>query len=70
MTVKKRNVTTSRHSIQEKLEAVRQRMYGELSYQEVLDRYGISGSTFGDWLKKYRGEVLRLVGKKAYLCTC
>ena len=36
-------------------------MYGELSYQEVLDRYGISSSTFGDWLKKYRGEVLRLV---------
>ena len=50
MTVKRRNVTTSRHSIQERLEAVRQRMYGELSYQEVLDRYGISSSTFGDWL--------------------
>ena len=56
MTVKRRNVTTSRHSIQDRLEAVRQRMYGELSYQEVLDRYGISSSTFGDWLKKYRGE--------------
>ena len=57
MTVKKRNMTTSRHSIQERLEAVRQRMYGELSYQEVLDRYGISSSTFGDWLKKYRGVL-------------
>lgn len=39
-------------------------MYGELSYQEVLDRYGISSSTFGDWLKKYRGEVLRLGREK------
>lgn len=64
MTVKRRNVTTSRHSIQDRLEAVRQRMYGELSYQEVLDRYGISRSTFGDWLKKYRGEVLRLGREK------
>ena len=44
MTVKRRNVTTSRHSIQDRLEAVRQRMYGELSYQEVLDRYGITAN--------------------------
>ena len=59
MAVRRRNVTTSRHSIQEKLEAVRQRMYGELSYQEVLDCYKISSSTLGEWLKKYRAEVLR-----------
>ena len=59
MAVRRRTVTTSRHSIQEKLEAVRQRMYGELSYQEVLDCYKISSSTFGEWLKKYRAEVLR-----------
>ena len=64
MAVRRRTVTTSRHSIQEKLEAVRQRMYGELSYQEVLDCYKISSSTFGDWLKKYRGEVLRLGREK------
>ena len=36
MSVRKRNVVTGRHSIQEKLEAVRLRMYGELSFNEVI----------------------------------
>ena len=64
MSVKRRNVTTSRHSIEEKLSAVRQRMYGELSFQEVLDRYGGCGSTLSEWLRKYRDEVLRLEREK------
>ena len=34
-------------------------MYGELSFQETLDRYGISKDTLSGWLKKYRSEVLR-----------
>lgn len=34
-------------------------MYGELSYQEILERYHVSGSTFSSWLHKYRVEVLR-----------
>ena len=41
------------------MEAVRQRMYGELSFQETLDRYGIGKDTLSSWLKKYRSEVLR-----------
>ena len=60
MSVRKRNVVTGRHSIQEKLEAVRLRMYGELSFNEVLSRYGITSATLSLWLKKYRSEVLRL----------
>ena len=64
MVVRSSNVATSRHSIQERLEAVRQRMYGELSFQEVLERYKVSHSTFCGWLKKYRSEVLRLEPEK------
>ena len=64
MSVKRRNVTTSRHSIEEKLSAVRQRMYGELSFQDVLERYGVCGSTLSEWLRKYRDEVLRLEREK------
>ena len=64
MVVRSSNVATSRHSIQERLEAVRQRMYGELSFQEVLERYKVSHSTFCGWLKKYRQEVLRLEREK------
>ena len=60
MSVRKRNVVTGRHSIQEKLEAVRLRMYGELSFNEVLSLYGITSATLSLWLKKYRSEVLRL----------
>ena len=57
MSVKRRNVTTSRLSIEEKLSAVRQGMYGELSFQDVLERYGVCGSTLSEWLRKYRDEV-------------
>ena len=59
MTVRSKNVRVQGHPIETRLEAVRQRMYGELSFQETLDRYGISKDTLSGWLKKYRSEVLR-----------
>lgn len=64
MTVKSRNICTSKYSLETKLEAVRQRIFGELSYQAILDRYGISSSTLSAWLHKFRGEVLRREGTK------
>ena len=64
MTVKSRNICTSKYSLETKLEAVRQRIFGELSYQAILDRYGISSSTFSAWLHKFRSEVLRREGSK------
>lgn len=59
MSVKHVQRGRSVYSIEEKIEAVRQRMYQELSYQEILDLYGISNSTLGVWLKNYKSEVLR-----------
>ena len=59
MTVRSKNVRVQGHPIEMRLEAVRQRMYGELSFQETLDRYGVSKDTLSGWLKKYRSEVLR-----------
>lgn len=59
MSVKHVQRGRSFYSIEEKIEAVRQRMYQELSYQEILDLYGISNITLGVWLKNYKNEVLR-----------
>ncbi len=64
MSIRKRNVVTGRHSIQEKLEAVRLHMYVELSFNDVLSRYGITSTTFSLWLKKYHSEVFRLNQEK------
>lgn len=64
MTVKSRNYCTSKYSLETKLEAVRQRIFGELSYQAILDLYGISSGTLSSWLHKFRSEVLRREGSK------
>lgn len=41
-----------------KLSAVRDRVIHELDYSEVLEKYGVSSSTFGDWLRKYKPRVM------------
>jgi len=42
-----------------KLSAVRDRYLNELGYNEVLSKYGISGSTFGGWATRYKERVLQ-----------
>lgn len=47
------------YRVEEKIEAVRMRVFQELSYQEVIDLYGISHGTLDLWMKKYKAEVFR-----------
>ncbi len=41
-----------------KLSAVRDRVIHELDYSEVLEKYSVSSSTFGDWLRKYKPRIM------------
>ena len=50
------------YPVRVRLSAVRDRLINELDYAEVLTKYGVSSSTFGNWLKKYK----RVMSEESY----
>ena len=59
MSVATKSSGLSRHTIEEKIEAVRQRIFQESSFRELQERHGICSATLSVWIKKYKAEVLR-----------
>ena len=59
MSVPTKSRDLSRHTIEEKIEAVRQRIFQESSFRELQERHGICSATLSVWIKKYKAEVLR-----------
>ena len=47
-------IKRNHYPVRVRLSAVRDRLINELDYAEVLTKYGVSSSTFGNWLKKYK----------------
>lgn len=52
MSVPTKSRDLSRHTIEEKIEAVRQRIRQESSFRKFRDRYGICNATRSVWIKK------------------
>ena len=51
----------SKHSIESKVELVRQRMFHEISFDDAVEKFGICRATLSSWMTKYRSEVLRRI---------
>ena len=51
-------IKRNHYPVRVRLSAVRDRLINELDYAEVLTKYGVSSSTFGNWLKKYKPRVM------------
>ena len=47
-------IKRNHYPVRVRLSAVRDRLINELDYAEVLTKDGVSSSTFGNWLKKYK----------------
>lgn len=59
MSVTSRKNGCSNYSIEERIEAVRRRMYQETSFADTLAIYDISRATLSNWIKRFKGEVIR-----------
>ena len=55
-------IKRNHYPVRVRLSAVRDRLINELDYAEVLTKYGVSSSTFGNWLKKYK----RVMSEESY----
>ena len=55
-------IKRNHYPVRVRLSAVRDRLINELDYAEVLTKYGVSSSTFGTWLKKYK----RVMSEESY----
>ena len=55
-------IKRNHYPVRVRLSAVRDRLINELDYAEVLTKYGVSSSTFGNWLKKYK----RFMSQESY----
>ena len=55
-------IKRNHYPVRVRLSAVRDRLINELDYAEVLTKYGVSSSTFGNWLKKYK----RVTSEESY----
>lgn len=63
MLVKTSKNNFNRFTVEQRIEAVRRRLYLEISHADILSEYQISSSTLSDWMNKYSHEVLRREGK-------
>ena len=59
-------IKRNHYPVRVRLSAVRDRLINELDYAEVLTKYGVSSSTFGNWLKKYK----RVMSEESYKRLC
>lgn len=59
MSVKTSKNCFNRFTIDQKVDAVRRRLFLEISSADLLSEYQISSSTLHDWMHKYSHEVLR-----------
>ena len=55
-------IKRNHYPVRVRLSAVRDRLINELDYAEVLTKYGVSSSTFGNWLKTYK----RVMSEESY----
>ena len=60
-------IKRNHYPVRVRLSAVRDRLINELDYAEVLTKYGVSSSTFGNWLKKYKRLSLSFHDPKTLL---
>ena len=59
MSVKTSKNCINRFTIDQKVDAVRRRLFLEISSADLLSEYLISSRTLHDWMHKYSHEVLR-----------
>ena len=60
-------IKRNHYPVRVRLSAVRDRLINELDYAEVLTKYGVSSSTFGNWLKSYKRLSLSFHDPKTLL---
>ena len=59
-------IKRNHYPVRVRLSAVRDRLINELDYAEVLTKYGVSSSTFGNWLKKYKRVMSEAINAYLY----